>query len=451
MHRPFLALWASLGVASAIVPVLADDWSQWRGADRLGVWRETGIVEELPDELVFTWRTPLGSGYSGPAVAGGRVFISDWREDPESRTLDGIERALALDEETGDVLWTHEWPTSYRMLMLSYAIGPRATPTVDGNRVYVVGATGRLFCLDVGSGAVRWQKDFVAEYDTSVPTWGITSAPLVDGDRLITVVGGKPDALVVAFDKHTGEEIWRALPVAAEMGYTQPVIYEAGGVRQLIIWHSTALASLDPATGDEYWQQPWHVSMGLTVVTPVKSDDYLFVSQFFNGSMMVRLNRDRPDATMLWQGNSRSELPDQTEGLHALVTTPVVSGDHIYGVGSYGELRGLDARTGARVWMSPDMTAQVRWGSAHIVQHGDRYFVNTDDGFLVIARFTPEGYAELDRTKLIEPTSGSGTRTPHGRIAERLVNWPHPAYANRHVVQRNDREIVRASLDAADY
>ncbi len=451
MRRSILAFCAAFSIIRAVAPLLADDWPQWRGVDRLGVWHETGIVEELPDDLVFKWRTPIGSGYSGPAVADGRVFITDWREDPESRTLDGIERVLSLDERTGEVLWTHEWSTSYRMLSISYAIGPRATPTVDEDRVYVVGATGRLFCLDAETGDVRWQKDFVAEYDTSVPTWGITSAPLVDGDRLITVVGGKPDALVVAFNIETGDEIWRALPVASEMGYTQLVIYEAAGVRQLIIWHPTALASLNPETGKEYWQEPWIVSMGLTVATPVKSDDYLFVSQFFNGSMMVRLKSDRPDATMLWQGTSRSELPDQTDGLHALVTTPVVSGDYIYGVGSYGELRGLDARTGARVWMSSDMTAPVRWGSAHIVQQGDRYFVNTDDGFLVIARFTPEGYIELDRTKLIEPTSGSGARTPHGRIAERQVNWPHPAYANRHIVQRNDREIIRVSLDASDY
>ena len=451
MRRADFAIYVAVGITWAVAPLLAEDWPQWRGADRLAVWYETGVVEALPDELTFTWRVPLGSGYSGPAVADGRVFITDWREDPDSRTLDGTERALALDEHTGEVLWTHEWTTSYRMLSISYAIGPRATPTVDGDRVYVVGATGRLFCLDVETGAIRWQKDFVAEYDTSVPTWGITSAPLVDGDRLITVVGGKLDALVIAFDKRTGDETWRALPTAAEMGYTQPVIYEAGGVRQLIIWHPTALVSLDPNTGEEYWRQPWDVGMGLTVATPVKSDDYLFVSQFFSGSMMVRLNRGRPDATMLWKGTSRSELPDQTEGLHALVTTPVMRGDFIYGVGSYGELRGLDARTGARVWMSPDMTEQKRWSSAHIVQHDDRYFVNTDDGFLVIARFTPEGYVELDRTTLIEPTSSSGTRTPHGSIAERFVNWPHPAYANRHIVQRNDREIVRASLAAADY
>lgn len=433
------------------VLVDAEDWPQWRGSDRTAVWRETGIVETLPDELKLTWRTPIGSGYSGPAVADGRIFISDWAEDPDSRTLDGTERAIALDEQTGDVLWTHEWQTSYRMLQAVYAVGPRATPTVDDDRVYFLGATGRLFCLDVETGAVIWEKDYVADYGASVDVWGMVSAPLVDGDRLITIAGGKPDGLVVAFDKRTGDELWRAIEVTSEMGYTQPVIFEAGGVRQLIIWHSAALSSLDPETGELYWEQPWPTVGSLTVATPVKSGDYLLVSQFFGGSLMMRLSRDRPVATELWRSDSRSELPDQTDGLHALVTTPVISGDYIYGVGSYGELRGLSARTGERLWMSPDLTFQGRWGSAVIVQHGDRYFVNNEEGFLILARFTPTGYVELDRTLLLPPTSSSGTRTPHGRIGERMVNWVHPAYANGHIVHRNDHEIIRASLRATDY
>ena len=200
--------------------VAAEDWPQWRGGDRLGVWNESGIIDRFPaDGLKVAWRAPVASGYAGPAVADGRVFLLDWSEDPVSRTLDGTERLLALDEQSGSVLWTHEWTTSYRMLMVTYAIGPRATPTVDGDRVYVVGATGRMWCLDVESGEVIWQHDFVEEYDTSVPTWGITSAPLVDGNRVITLVGGEPDALVVAFDRETGEEVWRALDVYQEMGY----------------------------------------------------------------------------------------------------------------------------------------------------------------------------------------------------------------------------------------
>ena len=445
-----LAVLVIAGVVRGAPAVSAEDWAQWRGADRLAVWHETGIVERFPDSgLKVAWRAPVRPGFAGPAVAGGRVFVLDWMEDPESRTLDGIERLVALDEQTGAELWTHEWATSYRMLQVSYAIGPRATPTVDGDRVYAVGATGELRCLDVATGALIWSKSYMDDYDTTVATWGVSSAPLVDGERLIAIVGGEPDALVVAFDKRSGAELWRALDVVGEMGYGQPVIYEAGGVRQLIVWHPAALASLNPETGAVYWQQPWEVNSGVSVVTPVKGDNYLLVSQFYNGSMMMRLDTDGPDATMIWRGSSRSEMPGETEGLHSLITTPIVSGDHIYGVGSYGELRGLDARTGERLWMSGEMTAQARWGTAHFVRHGDRYFVSNDDGYLIVARFTPEGYVELDRTMLLEPTSHAGYG-PQRRF-DRLVAWSHPAFANRHVVQRNDNEVVRYSLAAADY
>ena len=271
--------------------VSAEDWPQWRGQDRLAVWGETGIVEKLPEELKVTWRAPVRSGFAGPAVADGRVFITDWQQDSESRSMDGTERVIALNEETGEVLWTHEWPTTYRMLMASYAVGPRATPTVDDDRVYVVGATGMLFCLNVETGEVVWSTSYIEDYDTSVPTGGIASAPLVDGNRLITVVGGEPDALVVAFDKYTGEEIWRAVDVVGEMGYGQPVIYEAGEARQLVVWHAAALVSLNLETGEVYWEQPWEVGLGMSVATPVKSGDYLLVTQFYNGSMMMKLSR----------------------------------------------------------------------------------------------------------------------------------------------------------------
>ena len=437
------------GLVAAVVSMAAEDWRQFRGADRLAVWHETGIIDEFPDAgLKVTWRVPIRSGFSGPAVADGRVFVTDWEEDARSRTLDGTERVLALDEQTGALLWSYTWGATYRALLQSYAGGPMATPTVDGDRVYVLGATGLLWCLDVESGEVIWHRNYIAEYDASLPPWGTPSAPLVDGDQLIAVVGGEPDALVVAFDKHTGGELWRALEVVGGSS-SHPIIYEAGGVRQLIIWHTSALVSLDPATGETYWEQPWEVGVGMNVVTPVKVGNYLLVSQFYNGSMMMRLGTDRPEATLMWKGSSRSEMPDQTEGLHAVITPPLIIDDYIYGVGSYGELRGLDATTGERLWMSPDMTPQARWGGAFIVQQGDRYFVNNDDGDLIIAQFRPEGYVELDRIKLIAATTsaGFGPRKRH----DRSVNWAHPAYANRHIVHRNAEEIIRTSLAEADY
>ena len=212
-HRLRGTAWMALSVAALMTGVglatlSAKDWPQWRGVERLGIWTETGIIESFPDEgLTVKWRQPVNGGYAGPAVADGRVFVLDYSQTPGSRTMDGTERILALSEETGDLLWTHEWPATYRMLMFTYATGPRATPTVDGGRVYVTGATGMLFCFNVETGQVIWHKNSVEEYDTNIPVWGTSSAPLIDGDLAIFLLGGEPDALVVAFDKQTGAEV----------------------------------------------------------------------------------------------------------------------------------------------------------------------------------------------------------------------------------------------------
>ena len=157
-----------------------------------------------------------------------------------AKGLQGLERAMALDERTGRVLWTHEWEANYAGLM--WAHGPRATPTVDGDRVYVVGARGVLQCLDVETGRVLWTKDYVADYNSPVSMWGIAGSPLVENDLLIAVVNGEPDAFIMAFDKRTGEEVWRALPSLAEPGINSPMVITAGGTRQLIYWSPQALA-----------------------------------------------------------------------------------------------------------------------------------------------------------------------------------------------------------------
>ncbi len=453
-----------IAATAEIATLSAKDWPQWRGAERLGLWTETGILEEFPDSgLTVTWRMPVNGGYSGPAVADGRVFVLDYVET-EARVMNGTERLLALDEETGEVLWTHEWATTYRMLMFTYATGPRATPTVDGDRVYVAGSTGRIFCLNTETGAVIWDKDTVAEYDTNIPVWGTSSAPLVDGDRVIFLVGGEPDALVMAFDKHTGEEVWRAIESRTEMGYHAPSIIEAGGAQQLIVWHPRGLTSLNPETGDLYWEEAFSGRANMTVADAVKSGSYLFVSGFYSGSLMMRLDQDRPAATALWRGENNRVMESgievaETTGLHSVMTTPLIVDDYIYGIGSHGQVRGLLAETGERLWEAEGLTTRNRWGSAYFIKHEDRYFVYNENGDLIIARFSPEGYVELDRTHLMNPTSRSGYggarpgsrgRARHGQ-SDRLVVWAHPAFANRHVVLRNDEEIIRVSLDANDY
>ena len=348
--------------------------------------------------------------------------------------------------------------------MFTYATGPRATPTVDDDRVYITGATGMIFCLDAATGEVLWEKDSVTDYDTNIPIWGTSSAALIEDNLAIFLVGGEPDALVVAFDKHTGAEVWRALESKTEMGYTQPLVIDAGGARQLIVWHPRGLTSLNPMTGTLYWEEPFDGRANMTVADAVKSGSYLLVSGFYSGSMMMRLNTDRPEATALWKGSTNRTLSrgvevQESSGLHSVMTTPLVIGDYIYGNGSHGQVRGLDALTGARLWESDGLTTRNRWGSAFMTKHEDRYFVYNENGELIIVQFTPEGYTELDRIHLLNPTSRSGyggarvgtnRRQRHGN-SDRLVVWAHPAFANRHIVLRNDEEIIRVSMDASEY
>ncbi len=430
-----IAIILALTLSCQLAP--ADDWPEWRGRGRLGVRNETTILEEFPkDGLAVEWRTPIHAGFAGPAVTGGRVFVTDFIRGVNTK---GTERLLCLDEKTGRILWTQQWNADYIGLMETYAIGPRATPTVDGDYVYVLGAKGALLCMKVKSGEVVWKKDFVKDYDTQVPTWGMTGAPVIDGNRVIAVAGGAGAAKVMAFDKLSGKEIWRALnSEKEEPGYAQPILFDAAGKRQLIIWHPRALVSLEPATGKVNWEQPFTSHNSVALTTPVMHDTRLLISSFYNGSMLLDVSKPQP--SKLWQGKSDSEI--NTDGLHAIIATPVFDGDYIYGVCSYGQFRCLRASTGERVWETLAVTGEkARWATAMIVRHGDRFFINNDHGELIIAKLKPEGYQEISRTKLIKPTSNPGNRRQLS-----VVNWSQPAYADKHIFARNDEEILSASL-----
>jgi outer membrane protein assembly factor BamB len=443
-----------LGVLALANPVGADDWPQWLGPQRDGVWRETGIVEEFPsDGAPVRWRTEIGGGYAGPAVAAGRVYVTDriiarGERDPNSPFQRGAarstERVLCLNEADGKLLWKHEYDCTYT---ISYPAGPRTTPTVDGDRVYTLGAEGHLLCLESKTGKVVWSRELKKDYAIrQSPVWGFSSHPLVDGGKLICLVGGDGTA-AVAFDKQTGKELWRALSAtdAHGPGYCPPMIFEAGGLRQLIAWLPDALNSLDPETGKPYWSQPFQVNSGLTIPTPRKFGDLLFVTCFYNGPMMLRLDPAKPAASLLWRGTSSSEK--NTDKLHAIICTPWLEDGYVYGVCSYGQLRCLKVDTGERVWEDLRATGSTgnirkqtdRWRNAFIVKHGDRFFLPNEEGDLIIAKLSPKGYEEISRTHLLAPTNS---------MPGREVVWSHPAFANRCVYARNDKEIVCVSLAA---
>ncbi|MBI5772655.1 MAG: PQQ-like beta-propeller repeat protein [Verrucomicrobia bacterium] len=435
-----------LVVLLASLPVRAEDWPQWLGPQRDGVWRETGILEKFPEGgPKLRWRAPLGNGYSGPAVAKGRVYVMDRVPSTERRSapggggkqrgaLLGSERVLCFNEADGRLIWKHEYDCPYDV---AYPSGPRVTPTVHEGKVYTLGTEGNLLCLDAGTGKVLWSFDYKKELGVSSPTWGFSANPLIDGKKIIVIARGQ-GSTAMAFDKDTGKEIWRALS-AREPGYCPPVIFEAGGKRQLIIWHPEAVNSLDPETGKVYWIEPFQIRSGLTVPTPRKMGDKLFVTAFYNGPMMFKLDADKPAATVLWRGNTASER--NTDKLHSIIATPFLKDGHIYGVDSYGEFRCLKADTGERLWETYAATGgkSDRWATTFIVKHGSRFFLPNEKGDLIIARLTPKGYEEISRAHLIEPTNHD---------ARRPVVWSHPAFANRNIYLRNDGEMRCYSLAA---
>ena len=208
----------------------ADDWPQWRGPNRDGVWSESGILETFPsDGLKVRWRAPVGIGFSSPIVAGGRVFVSDSElAKPKAR-----ERVHAFDSMTGQQLWSYAYDVNYpdSAFQEKYQRGPIATPVAADGRIYALGAAGNVVCLEAANGELLWQKDINKEYPGSeiYPS----PSPLIEGDLLILLVGAKPGANVIALNKNTGEQVWKAIdegPTASS-----PIVVTAAGVRQLIV------------------------------------------------------------------------------------------------------------------------------------------------------------------------------------------------------------------------
>jgi outer membrane protein assembly factor BamB len=429
----------------------ADDWPQWLGQKRDGVWRETGLVAKFPQGgPKVRWRTPIGEGYSGPSVAKGKVYITDYVRaknaakangpfDMKTRVA-GVERVFCLNEADGAVVWKQEYPVGYTV---SYNAGPRTSPVISAGKVYTLGTMGHLYCFEADSGKVIWSKDLIKEYKLGTTKWGFAAHPLVDGDRLICLVGGE-GSVAVAFHKDTGKELWKALS-ADEPGYCPPMIYDIAGRRELIIWHPESINALDPTTGAVHWTQRYgkkqSINAGLTVATPRLDGDKLFFTSFYEGPLMLQIGKDQKP-NILWQGKGKGEKPEQTDGIHSIMPTPIIKDGYIYGVCSYGELRCIEEATGKRLWATHKATTgkSVRWGNAFLIEQGDRFILFNELGDLIIAKMSPKGYEEIDRANILEPTNTMAA--PNGR----LVVWSHPAFANRCVYARNDKEIICISM-----
>jgi outer membrane protein assembly factor BamB len=279
-----------------------------------------------------------------------------------------------------------------------------------------------VHCLDAKTGKVIWKKNLWQEY--TLNEMGCRPSPLIEGSLLIVFTGARPGAMVMALDKQTGREVWKALDEPPSN--SSPIVISSGGRRQMIVWTDQSLLSLDPANGNIYWREAMSTSNNDDVATPVFSGNRLLVS-----GLMMELAPS--SVNFLWPEN---RVPSRR--ILSNTSTPVLQGEFVYSCRSPGELVCLEAATGRQVWSTNSVTRLKNGASIHITPQREGYFLFTDEGDLIRAQLTPEGYREISRAHLIDPTwPFSG---------HKFVYAP-PAFANRHVFARNEGEVVCASLE----
>ncbi len=398
------------------------DWPQWRGPDRSGTWYNGPEVDSLTPGMIHKiWEVPIGSGYSGPTVADGRVYVMDYRN--------GKERILCMNARDGKRLWDHVCPVAYNV---GYPTGPRTSVLVRDGRAYTWGTMGHLHCLDALTGVVVWSINTMEHFQSRIPAWGMASHPILVDDLLVVQVGGAKGACVVAFHSESGEEAWRALD--DEASYSAPVLINQAGRRVLVCWTGESITGLNPGNGEIYWSVPFQpLQMIMNVADPVYDPPYLFLTAFFDGSYLLALGEDKPTARLIYHCYGESER--ETDALHSTISTPILQNGYVYGICSYGETRCIELLTGERIWENLTLVPRERWANVHLVKQGDRVWGFNEAGELLLGLFCPEGYRDLGRVRIIDPIKIS----PNPRNG---VTWAHPAFSGNRVYVRNDSRIV---------
>ena len=221
-------------------------------------------------------------------------------------------------------------------------------------------------------------------------------------------------------------------------GYSAPIVIRQGDQDVIVCWTGASISGLDPKTGNVFWSiaMPSR-NMPIGVPTPITDGNHVFVTSFYDGSMMIQLDPTKPEATKLWHRVGIDEK--NTDALQSIISTPLFKGDFIYGVDSYGELRCLKKSNGDRVWEDQTAVPRNRWATIHIMRYGDDEIMLNDQGELIFATLSPQGYTEHSRTKLLDPTRRQLPR-------RNGVTWAHPAIADGYIYARSDEKLVRASL-----
>jgi outer membrane protein assembly factor BamB len=392
----FLAL-VVLSPALAQLPAGPGDWPAWRGPDRTGLSTETGLLKEWPAMgPKLLWKaTGLGNGFSTPSVAGGRLFVLG--------TEGKEERLIAVNVADGKQLWATPIGT-----MAGGHPGPRSTPTVDGDVLYVISSDGKLVCADAGKGTVHWRKDLKADFGGKSGGWAYAESPLIDGDVLVCTPGGET-ATLVALNKKTGELIWKA-PVTGLQGgrrsyataaYSSVIVAAVAGERQYIQFLSGGVVGIAAKEGKLRWHYDKPANGTANCSTPIFRDDAVFAaSAYGNGGGLARLTRDGTEFKA-----EEAYFIKQMQNHHGGM---ILVGDHVYGSGS-AALLCVNFKTGEIVWQERSVgKGSVAYADGHL-------YVRSEGGPVALVEATPTGYKE------------KGRFTQPDRSSQK--SWPHPVIA----------------------
>ena len=405
---PHFVVLMALGFTGSvpIPPAVADDWPQWRGARRDDVSREKGLLRHWPEggpKLVWLSRE-IGLGYSGPAIVGNLLTIMGAR--------DGQEKLFAIDVRTGKELWSRDIGATYAN---NWGDGPRGTPTIDGDRIYALGAQGNLICADAKHGEMRWQVA-LPDLGGEVPNWGYSESVLVDGPQVVCVPGGSKGA-VAAFDKMTGKLLWQSTDFQDPAQYTSLVPMEHGGVRQYVVLTESHVAGIAAQTGAVLWQSDW---VGATAIapTPICHDGHVYVTSGYGaGCKLIRLEAD---------GTTKDLYANKIMKNHH--GGAILVGDHVYGYSDGVGWLCQNLKSGEMAWNQKDDLGK----GAIACADGMLYCLDEKEGTVVLIEASPLGWKEQGRLQLKPLTE---QRKPSGGI------WTHPVIANGRLYVR-DQELL---------
>ena len=375
-------------VACLVMPLAAADWPQWRGPQRDGISRETGLLDVWPQGGPSQiWKTQgLGQGYAALAIAQGKLFTQGQRGDRQF--------VLALDASTGKKLW--ETPSGPAFPQ-DKGDGPRGTPTVDGDRVFALGGEGTLVALNAKTGAVLWSMNVVQKYGGRVPYWGISESPLVDGSNLIVTPGG-PGAAIVALDKKTGNLVWKSQSDPA--GYSSAITAEVGGIRQIIVFTGDGVVGLRANNGVLLWKYDKVSNRTANIATPIFHDGFVFVSSAYGtGCALLKLTAEGGTV-------KASEVYFSKEMQNHYSTSVLVDGN-AYGFSnkiSSSTLTALNVQTGQVEWRDRSV------GKGSLTYADGKLHLLGEGGVVGLAEASPTGYKEKSRFNI--PRGELPTWTP---------------------------------------